>query len=725
MNPNLRHILFSGPGNSTGGTSTAVQRVRGVGMNLDWPYGSCYTSFFTDLMKQTGGFLPPPGSSVDANGWPINVTAGSSIRFFIYTGLGYSGYAAFRPGTYKARMDAAHTSAGWTCQFEDSRSSGITTIGPRASTATVTVNDLGTDGDYSGLTLNLVVYAPNSGGPYSLSGLQIFKQEHQTWLDSGTYYSIFDPDFLGDLQGSNIKCIRVKDWLGIDNATFEYGYGYLKRGVLTYSELVKESSRTWQMPTNNGPFGGNVPYAVCAKLARYLNCGLLLSVPLLDNSVAYDTVTASTDTITGVHLFTNGDQITFDSPAPSGLAAWTPYYVRDVVATVPNNSTGIGTPGSFKVSASFNGTPIDLTADYTRGSSDFRKAYQYFNEATHTSLYQSIANECYTAAPGIDVIVDAGNECWNGADPYGYAQCANCLSAHTASPPSFADVAHGYAWALLRAWSAFETYYPRDQVIRIFQGQTVSFGAMADRGYDYVDATLYPGQKVADLIDAHCTNSYVYGSFKAGQNNAGLSAIGLDFIVNYRAASGSDWYSAEAFVVGDRVHMTDGNEYVCIANHTNRMPPNAPYWSLVTSTALTGLGPSWTDDQMLNFGIRCNANAAFYQADYKTKADAKRTNPTAAGYIMYEGGPIWGNAPNSTAMAARMALWMKTTQFQSYIQDFVNTVLIGSGVTTHNEYIGAGQWRVNASNDAVLFGLKRAHHLPDTPAYAWYKSATL
>jgi len=699
-------------------------------MNLDWPYGSCYTSFFTDLMKQTSGFNLPAGAARDSNGWPINVSGGSSILMFIWSGLALPG-AAFRPGTYKARMDAAHAAAGWTCQFVDARSSGIAAVGPRAATATVTVTNLGADGDYSGLTLNLNVYAPPSGGPYNLSGLQIFKQEHEAWLDSGTYYSIFDPDFLADMTG--VKCIRVKDWLGTDISALNYDQGSSqfirnKSGPCSVADLPSEASRTWQMPSSaqfaywqgaRTAWGGQVPYSVCAKLARYLNCTLMMTFPLMHDMVSYDAF-ASTDIFRAYgHGYQDGDVIVLRSTVPTasgGLSPWTKYYARDVVAGV-----------SFKLARTLGGAAIDITADSIISDQYTQLAYKLYSESDTQTFYNAIAAQMFAVAPGIDIISDVGNENWNVPQPYGWDQCAYCLTNQTSNR----NAGSGYAWALMRAWKAIETYYPREQHIRQFSGQQAFFAGLCTDGYNYIDATLYSGAKLANLIDAHCNAPYITGSFKTGANNAGLDAIGVSFPVNPLAVQGSDWYSVEAYVPGDVVHMTDGKNYTCTLAHTNHAPPNATYWTLSSTDSITGVGATWTNDQMLAFGLRSNANIAYYSALYKQQGDALRSNTIPAAYITYEGGPIWGNCPGGgpggdlTFVRDKMAPFMKTAQFRTYMQDFVTTVLRGTGITVHNEYIGAGQWRWVTNTDALVFGLKRAHHLPDTLAYAYYKTASL
>lgn len=47
------------------------------------------------------------------------------------------------------------------------------------------------------------------------------------------------------------------------------------------------------------------------------------------------------------------------------------------------------------------------------------------------------------------------------------------------------------------------------------------------------------------------------------------------------------WSGATAYTIGDIV-VSNGSSYVCIANHTNHVPPNATYWTLVASAGEDG-----------------------------------------------------------------------------------------------------------------------------------------
>lgn len=43
-------------------------------------------------------------------------------------------------------------------------------------------------------------------------------------------------------------------------------------------------------------------------------------------------------------------------------------------------------------------------------------------------------------------------------------------------------------------------------------------------------------------------------------------------------AQPDDWHSTESYLVGDRVHATDGGYFQCIEAHTDQEPPNGTYW---------------------------------------------------------------------------------------------------------------------------------------------------
>jgi lysophospholipase L1-like esterase len=720
--------------------ATALERIQGWGMNIDWVWPGCYSQMFSDVIKGSSGFWVQVGSAASQDpvtGWPLGVAAGSTLRSVFSNTLGSPEFAYIRPGVYKARLPAAAVSAGWTCRLIDTASSGKITSGAAGTTATATVIDQGVDGDYSGVVFALDCYAPTTGGPYDFPGCEAYLQANEGWRDSlaadptTNYYKIFNPELLADVAG--IKCIRFKDWFGVDAlaANVDLGDGTfyrMKRTANQWSEMVQESFKTWQMGGQSYE-SGQTPVSVCAKLANYLGCGVHLNLPLMHHMMPFDVVSGGTINVRKHGVF-NGDTVVFNAnasyPLPPEITAGTKYYVRDVV-----------TDYSFRICATPGGPALALT-NQAQSSNYQTNCYKMYTEAEIQAFYDRIAQEFYTYAPNADVIVDVGNENWSPPQPYGYDQCFSCLSHYTTA--NHFQAGSGYAWLVMRAWTAFEKYYPRNQVIRIYQGQGSYFNGMALNGYAYTDPTLYVGQTVGNLIDAHCCEAYSYASL------TGKEPVNAhdDWVQMMFAVYGHDWgllttqYEIHDAFGGpaDLVHMIDGNNYRCILPHNNQQPPNPTYWVQESTNGLVGVGKDWTDDQCLEYGMLTVQFRASAMRRYKTLADAQRTNPTPAGFVVYEGGFYLGNhsgtwtMTGANAFGRRWNAFMKTAKHQQFVQAYYEQMLRDAGVNAWCQYMFAGQWRIGTVGnssvefDITWFGLKRSHHEPDTPSSAYLKTLT-
>lgn len=740
-----------GSGGGGGGGGTALARIAGPAANVDWPYPTCYSMLFTNLMKQHGNYLRSDNlysNGEDATtGWPLNITAGSNILFFIVTMVGQSP-SYIRPGVYEARISSAMASAGWTCQFVDGGGVNISSISAAGSTCTATINDLTTTGDYVGTVLNLRLTAPGSAGPWNLSpndstAIECYLQANKTRLNSfnsnpvTNEVDMFDPDVITDL--SAMKLIRTKDLAGTDivflNAP-QFSSGDVitcKTGITSYAHCRQEAFRTWQMPTSatfardkadgkDYQLGGQVPYSVQAKLAKHTSNAIFISLPSMINVTPYD-VDATTDILTcHGHSINNGDPCVLGTytggfnnnylPIVAGtpLAMWTVYYARDVVPAV-----------SLRLSRTPGGAAIDFTVTSADGGAFQQNIGRLYSHAEYMALYTSIANEMFAAAPGIDIVLDVCNENWNTAPQYGFHPMVDVIAGNVPSAPS---AGAAYAWCQMRAWAAFESVYPRSQIVRMISGQHYFFGSIMNQAYPYTDPTLYVGQTIAQLIDAHCCAVYLYVSMTG---KALPASDGGSVVAPYLA--GSTWQSAATYNVGEYVHMNDGTNYRCILQHTNQVPPNATYWVVDSTNILVGSCASWNPSQ-LNLYVKLSAQMGqIYQSLYKSQADAY-TSPRSVGYITYEGGITYLGQSSSfafsgmTTFAGVFQTWFNSSSAPQALTDFLTYANTNAGIKTSTYYIGAGQWRKNSNTDCVTFGIKRSHHIPDNAGMAYWKTAT-
>lgn len=737
---------------------SAASRIAGPGVNIEWVYPESYSFYFTNIMKQHGNYIRSAGSYTEdaTTGWPTNVSAGTTFKFFLTTRLALAN-SYVRPGTYKARLSAAMQAAGWTVQFvNDSLSPNatvISSISAAGGTCTCVINDLGSSGDYMNTVLNLNVFAPSSGGPYNFTPLnstavEVYLIGNESRLDAfnsdpvTNYANMFDPDLINDLTG--FKVLRFKDWTGTDlsamNDTFSDGRTYRNRAsIFSYAQCRQEAFRTWQMPGNNPWYcwpadqlfysnGGQTPFSVCAKLARATGAAAMIALPAMLNAIPY-AVSAATDIFTAPgHCFADGDQIVLGtygaaSPSTNGLptfagtpaAMWTIYYARDCV------------PGlSFKLARTLGGAAIDVTADLDDAGNYIVFAHRLYTHAEYMSLYTSIAQEMYAAAPGIDIILDVGNELWNGAAPYANTlhHAFDCVTTNASGGQR--NLGAGYAWMCMRAWAAFESVYPRSQIVRTMQGQgTYATNPMHSQMYSYTDDILYPGKTGGQLIDAHNGEFYVYSNMTGKDfpaSDGGFTSAPFTW--------GGSWFSGVVYNVGEVIHMDTGTNYRCILQHTSaspaNIPPNATYWAVDSVNGLSGLMKDYTTAQFQEYCHLGALASAKWRADYKIAQDAYVGSRQVSsinyesGWVMYAQANAGFAYPDAQAVTTAWASFWGGANAGYAIKDFGNA-LKSANVKMSCYFIHSGRWRNNSGTDAQCVGLKRSHHLPDTEATKEWK----
>lgn len=152
-------------------------------------------------------------------------------------------------------------------------------------------------------------------------------------------------------------------------------------------------------------------------------------------------------------------------------------------------------------------------------------------QACMNSIFQELWNHI-GSIPSIRVWVEYSNETWNSIFAQyaycrdtkapslpGYPTCITDTNGNPSVGPAVQDkIACATAHGSMQAWTAAETYFPRSRVVRVFCGQAANFGQHAG-GFEYQDTsdTLYPNQKLKDLVDAYGIAPYFSGITTLGK----------------------------------------------------------------------------------------------------------------------------------------------------------------------------------------------------------------
>ena len=477
---NLLQRLATGKRNSSGSSLARPTLLTGYGVNMQGAY--YYTQVYPWINLIHQGVWDSTGHALelalpDANaGWLANVPNNTTAQFntvFGQTTL----YGYIPPGSYTVACTENFA-------ITIVPNAYISSIVNGTNSATFVVADLGNSADYQ---IDLRIQFQNiSGSTCALfKNLYIGKTSNKAAHDAG---EIFDPLFIADLQGVNH--IRAANWTGQNSLSYP--------DILTYALTPKESNRDWQI----------TPYGVIVKLAKKLNCITWLNLYQYNQKLSYTAATGtnlftSYDALAGTptvkaHLFNENDPIVFagySSTIPSPLVQGVKYFAVNVTGT------------TFKVAATSGGAAITLTSSIASPDS----SYNVNLVPNLLPFYQQIAAECYAADPTAVIVPEAGLEDWNNS--YSWNFCNKVLSVSAGDINTATSAQSGMAWAFLCAWKAFETYYPRNQVIHMTSGQAGYFDKM-NGGYNYVDTQgVYSlNATLKNILDCYACAPYSNGT---------------------------------------------------------------------------------------------------------------------------------------------------------------------------------------------------------------------
>ena len=391
------------------------------------------------------------------------------------------------------------------------------------------------------------------------------------------------------MQGSGI--IRWGDMMGRNNSTTN------RLDV----PRPTEANMNWQKFDPDGTLLGKftLPVSAAAKFSKAINAGVWLVMPSGREGVFYDTDAPTNRflsrrylgwgaSVYAPHDFANGTNVklySYDGVCAAPFDYKKFYYV--VNATVDN----------FQLSATLNGAPISLTQtinDTTRatlfpGSSDLSA---FGIERLHTKAYyetwlNDVLDEVHAIYPEAQIVVECGNESWNGSYERGYfqeltyevAQRAEGMTFVNENPyyagvPTGLDVgAIGYGWLQLLAWKAVEARFGRAQNTRLSSAQLHFTGNMAGV-MRWKDPGILGASNVTyykDIIDGVMVATY----------------IGMDIGVSDALRAGGLSWTDDTFLT----RLKAGNVLVAekCQNHVDFLATNAPGKKLYTYESGVGV----------------------------------------------------------------------------------------------------------------------------------------
>ena len=197
------------------------------------------------------------------------------------------------------------------------------------------------------------------------------------------------------------------------------------------------------------------------------------------------------------------------------------------------------------------------------------------------------------------------------------------------------------------------------------------------------------------------------------------------------AITASAWSGATAYVVNNYV-LSGGNIYRCIANHTNQVPPNATYWSLVNQASngfvieggATISGPVKFNLNGVTLGSSLVWDGTQFQAGTITGqidnlSDVTITPPVQAGSIL-----VWNGVNAFINQLPTVDIIQNNLLFKSHVfvdesQSYTNDNTSISAPATLNKFI-------NLSNKWNVTSVPTVWHVLNTltPGYVSGNSAT-
>ena len=268
----LAALLMSICGVSAVWAASGANQTSPLGINLEAVSNSSAEQPFLDIFKTSSGWTPQTGSGqatgeekyldLDANGWPINLTAArepSPQRFTQVSTLLLHDLPNTANGPYPAgRYIVRYLGEGTITYGGDSAKD------TKRSRPGRDVIDVPTPTSGGGILITITSTDPRHTGNY-IRNIQLVQAEQEDALRAG---DAFNPVFLNLLK--NFRVLRFMDWFNTNNSKLS-----------SWSNRPLMTGATWAS-------SAGVPYEVALKLANAISADAWLNIPVMadDNYIS-------------------------------------------------------------------------------------------------------------------------------------------------------------------------------------------------------------------------------------------------------------------------------------------------------------------------------------------------------------------------------------------------------------------------------------------------------
>jgi hypothetical protein len=163
------------------------------------------------------------------------------------------------------------------------------------------------------------------------------------------------------------------------------------------------------------------------------------------------------------------------------------------------------------------------------------------------------------------------------------------------------------------------------------------------------------------------------------------------------------WSGATAYAVNDAV-SSGGNSYICILAHTNNVPPNATYWSVLAAKGAAGAG---TGDMLAANNLSDLANKATSRTTLGVQigADVQAYDPTlssVAGLTLTQGCLFTATGADAAAVLAKGTASQQLRMNVGATAPEWFTAASASTLITVTTFTSNGTWNINGSTTKII-----------------------
>ena len=669
MKPSFRSVLFGlrGAAQTVGSDPIGGRGPSGWCSNLGSSQEYTGTCPFANLVRWSNNIFwlkwssPLPWANASTLlGWPTNMPAGESCGLVIIPN--HSPIPMYPPpGDY-----VVTSRSGVTCSVNAQNVTNVIQGTPASPNAYFTIPDLGPMVDnYVFLQIDIKndtgAMIANVDDVYC--GTILNKASH----DAGNWW---DLKALEMIRGSGI--IRWGDMMG--------------RNLGTTNRLdvprPTEANMVWAKYDPDGMLLGrySLPLSAAVKFSKAINAGVWIVMPSGEEGVFYETDAATNRFTswayigngapeTAPHRYVNGQVVRFYSyngVCPTPFNYLTTYYVVNATAN------------DFQLSATLGGVAIALTQTInatTRPglapSIDLSawRIEKLIPKLAYETYFNSVLDEVHAIYPEAQIVVECGNESWNGAYSRGYFGQVTYFQAQIESGFSFVNEnswnaglpygldfgAIGYAWMQLLAWKAVEERFGRAQNTRLTSMQAGWYPNMTGNFRWKDPGILNP------------TNTVYYNQIIDGLMFATYMGLPMSY-----------------------------------------------------SDAVRAGGLTWTDDQILDqfkIGVQWLVDTCVtYHNNMVTDAPGKKLYSYESGLAIEGFGDTTGisNADLMT-FGVKIQTWLlSTTQAAEYANYVIQNVFLAGGIQNMQHW-AAGGWLLNPPNGLEGLSATRSYQTAITP----------